>query len=157
MTLGALVDLFSGAPLFPAEREPLLREGLEAWLKEDYVKAVHVLVPQVEAALRDLLAGLGAAVVRHNRRTGGFEVLAMGAVLSDEAFRAGVPKDFRFHIRALYSDPRGINLRNHLAHGLAHPRLFGRGLANWVVHSVLLLRTLRFRETDAGQGAPESN
>jgi hypothetical protein len=58
--------------------------------------------------------------MRHDPKTGGFEVIGMGAVLSHPAFRQGVPKDFQFHLRALYTDPRGVNLRNHLAHGMAH-------------------------------------
>lgn len=156
MALDALVASFSDAPLFPVTREPLLKEGLAAWLAEDYVKAIHVLVPQLEAALRDLLAGLGAPVQRPNAKTGGFEVIGMGAVLNHGAFQTGVPKDLRFHLRALYCDPRGINLRNHLAHGLAHPQLFGRGVCNWVVHSLLLVKTLRFRQSSAGEDGQKS-
>ena len=46
----------SSAPVSNAERLPLVREGLAAWFAEDYVKAIHVLVPQVEAAVRELLS-----------------------------------------------------------------------------------------------------
>lgn len=149
-----LVAFINEAPFFAPAREALLREGLAAWLAEDPVKAIHVLVPQVEAACRDLLAALGAPVMRHDPNTGGFEVIGMGAVLSHPVFRAGVHKDIRFHLRALYTDPRGINLRNHLAHGLAHVGLLGMGVANWVVHSILLLAILRIRQrpTPASDG-----
>jgi len=51
--LEALVAHINGAPFFAPSREPLLREGLAAWMAEDAVKAIHVLVPQVEAACRD--------------------------------------------------------------------------------------------------------
>lgn len=141
--LDQLIAFINEAPFFASAREGLLREGLAAWLAEDSVKAIHVLVPQVEAACRDLLSALGAPVMRHDPITGGFEVIGMGAVLSHPAFRSGVHKDIRFHLRALYCDPRGINLRNHLAHGLAHVGLLGMGVANWVVHSILLLAILR--------------
>ncbi len=73
-------------------------------------------------------------------------VLGMGAVLSHKSFVASFPSDFRFHLRALYTDPRGINLRNQVAHGLAPHALLGRGLGNWVVHSLLLLGSLRASE-----------
>ncbi len=144
--VGQLVEFINEAPFFAPAREALLREGLAAWLAEDPVKAIHVLVPQVEAACRDLLALLGAAVMKHDPNAGGFEVIGMGAVLSHPVFRASVQKDIRFHLRALYTDPRGINLRNHLAHGLAHLGLLGMGVANWVVHSILLLAILRIRQ-----------
>jgi len=152
--LDQLVAFINEAPFFAPAREALLREGLAAWLAEDPVKAIHVLVPQVEAACRDLLAALGAPVMRHDPNTDGFEVIGMGAVVSHPLFRAGVHKDIRFHLRALYTDPRGINLRNHLAHGLAHVGLLGMGVANWVVHSILLLAILRIRQkaTPASDG-----
>lgn len=144
--LDQLVAFINEAPFFAPAREALLRDGLAAWLAEDPVKAIHVLVPQVEAACRDLLVALGAPVMRHDPNTGGFEVIGMGAVLSNPVFREGVHNDIRFHLRALYTDPRGLNLRNHLAHGLAHVGLLGMGVANWVVHSILLLAMLRIRQ-----------
>jgi hypothetical protein len=61
--------------------------------------------------------------------------IGLGDVLHDTRFRAHTPTDLRFHLRVLYSDPRGINLRNEVAHGLAVSELFGRGVANWVVHT----------------------
>jgi hypothetical protein len=155
--LDAMISHIRHAPFFAPGREPLLREGLAAWLAEDPVKAIHVLVPQVEAACRDLLAALGAPVMRHEPRTGGFEVLGMGAVLSHPAFRKGVPQDIRFHLKALYCDPRGINLRNHLAHGIANIGILGMGAANWVVHSILLLAILRLKQRPAEDGKTPGN
>jgi hypothetical protein len=101
------------------------------------------------ALCRDLLAALGAPVLTHDARTGGFKVVGMGAVLDHPAFRKGVPQDTRFHLKALYSDPRGINLRNHLAHGMAHIGMLGVGVANWVVHSLVLLSILRLKQGSA--------
>jgi len=144
--LDVIVEHINGAPFFAPSRESLLREGLAAWIAEDSVKAIHVLVPQVEAACRDLLAALGAPVEKHDPKIGGFKVIGMGEVLNNTMFRQGVPQDIRFHLTALYSDPRGINLRNNLAHGIAHIGLLGMGLANWVVHSILLLSILRMNQ-----------
>lgn len=155
--LNEIVTHINGALFFAPAREALLREGLAAWIAEDAVKAIHILVPQVEAACRDLLAALGAPVMKHDPKTGGFEVIGMGGVINHPAFQKGVPQDIRFHLRALYSDPRGINLRNHLAHGMAHVGLLGMGLANWVVQSILLLALLKIKERPAEESASESN
>jgi len=73
----------------------LLREGLIAWSAKDCVKAIHVLVPQIEAALRDVLAALGASVMEHRPETGGFEAIGMGRILHHERFRTRVPPDIR--------------------------------------------------------------
>jgi hypothetical protein len=71
--------------------------------------------------------------------------IGLGDVLHDARFRTHIPTDLRFHLRVLYSDPRGINLRNEVAHGLAAPALFDRGVANWVVHTLVVLGLLRVR------------
>lgn len=138
-----LIAVLAKSPFLAKDREPLLREGLKAWLAEDPVTAIHVLVPQIEAALRNLLAASGASVMIHDPNTGGFKAIGMGAILDHEIFRASVLKDIRFHLRALFCDSRGINLRNHLAHGIAHPKMFGMGLANWVIHAIFLLAALQ--------------
>lgn len=54
-----------------------------------------------------------------------------------------MPAHVRFRLRALYSDARSINLRKRLAHGLVHPGLLGMGVANWVLHSLLLVAAMR--------------
>ncbi|MGK5035414.1 DUF4209 domain-containing protein [Janthinobacterium sp. LB3P118] len=130
------------SPLFPPHSHKLLGIGIEAWFANDFVKAVHVLVPQVEAALREMLKAHGESPMKHNPREGGFETLGMGTILMTEAFRTKVRPMFGLHFRALYTSPKGINLRNKLAHGLAGPDAFGWGMAHWVAHSLLAIRTL---------------
>lgn len=137
----AILAFLAQSPLFPPRAHGLLRSGLDAWLAGDFIKTVHVLVPQVEAALREMLKAHGESPMRHNPREGGFETLGMGTVLMADAFKTKVSADFRLHLRALYTSPKGINLRNKLAHGLAGSDAFGLGMANWVVHSLLAIRT----------------
>ncbi len=144
-----LMEWLAHSPLFPDPRLKLLRDGLAAWFEEDWVKATHVLLPQCEAALRDLLAKLGGSVVRPDRDHGGFQAIGLGPVLSDAIFLAKVPEDVRFHLKVLLQDPRGINLRNEVAHGLAAHELFDRGIANWVVHLVIMLGILRLQSATA--------
>jgi hypothetical protein len=138
-----LVGRIRECPFFVPERMQLLTEGVTAWFIGDSVKAIHLLVPQIEAALRNMLAALGGAVMEPNHDVGGFKALGLGQVLNNPIFREKVPKDICFHLRALYNDPRGLNLRNELAHGLVRPELLNMGLANWVIQTVLLLGLLR--------------
>jgi len=62
-------------------------------------------------------------------------------VLMNPVFKDKAHPAFRLHLRALYTSPKGMNLRNKVAHGLASPNAFGLGTANWVVHSLLAIRT----------------
>lgn len=144
ITLDGLVSHIMKSPFFPASREKMLRFGLEAWLNDDPETAIHFLVPQVEAACRDLIEAAGVSVRKANHpNIGGSRVIGLGDVLVSSVFKEGNIKDAGFHLRALYTDPRGFNLRNKLCHGLATESILGRGVANLVVHSILMLADIR--------------
>lgn len=128
------------SPIFPAHTHGMLKHGVEAWVAEDTVKAIHVLVPQVEAALREILAAMGASVMQPSKEAGGLQAIGMGTVLSDPTFKKKFDSTARHHLRSLYTHPKGINLRNKIAHGIAGEELLGRGIANWVIHSLLAIR-----------------
>lgn len=129
------------SPLFPTGAHGLLRAGIDAWFAEDHVKSVHLLVPQVEAALREWLSALGESPMTHDPRAGGFKVIGMGDVLRSTSFKEQVHPTLIHHLRAFYTEAKGLNLRNQLAHGLARPEALNRGAANWVIHSLLAIRT----------------
>lgn len=120
------------------------------------MKAVLVLVPQVEAGLREMLGSYDESPMRYNAQEGGFETLGMGAVLANPNFGAKAHPRFRLHMRALYTSPKGLNLRNRVAHGLAGSDAFGLGMANWVIHSLLAIRTFGHLAPDDQDGAGAS-
>jgi hypothetical protein len=147
--LDTLLELLSRSPCYPPERLSFIREGLTAWIAGDHVKTVHILVPQVESALRDLLAALGGVVTKPDRH-GGSQKISLGEILADEKF-AQVPESIRFHLQVLYQDSRGMNVRNELAHGILAFELLGLGLANLIVHSIMLIGGFRLElAPDAG-------
>jgi hypothetical protein len=154
--LERLMTWFAQSPLFAAPRLALVREGIAAWFSEDWLKATHILLPQIEAALRDLLSALGGAVMKPDRHHGGFQAIGLGEVLSHELFRTLIPEDVRFHLKVLLQDPRGVNLRNEALHGLAVREFFGRGIANWLVHALIMVGLLRVPPTNGGGGARDS-
>lgn len=121
----------------------LLREGVEAWIASDQVKAVHTLVPQIEAAFRKLCGILGRPTTKpHPQMAQARMVITLGELLGPpEAAEAlgSLGADLILHMRTLYVDPRGHNLRNDLAHGLL-PRSSINGTTSLlVIHTLLLL------------------
>ncbi|MFJ1260698.1 DUF4209 domain-containing protein [Cupriavidus sp. CuC1] len=145
LTAEGLIAVVQECSFFAPEHLPLLHDGVAAWFAGDPIKAIHLLVPQIEAALRNLLAALGGAVMVPNTDVGGFKAASLGEILNHAIFVEKASPDIRFHLRAMYNDPRGLNLRNELAHGLVRPELLNMGLANWVVHTVVLISLLRVK------------
>jgi Domain of unknown function (DUF4209) len=118
----------------------LLIEGTSAWAREDYVKAAHVLVPQVERALRKIADELGIPVTKAHPTVSGTSVaIGMGEILYNPKVAEALGSDATLHLQALYADPRGMNLRNEIAHGLMDAGHFYWHLGNLIIHSLLML------------------
>lgn len=116
-----------------------LIEGVEAWYQGDFVKAVHVLVPQVEHGLRSIAGKLGQPVTKaHSTVAGVSVVIGMGDILYKPELSEALGPDLSLYFLALYADPRGNNLRNDFAHGLLKPRSVDGNLAIWVIHTLLV-------------------
>jgi len=155
-TADDILEFFSGCPLFDPQRHPLIREGVDAYLNGDHVKAVHILIPQIEHALRVLLGGLGQPTNKPMRSAKGVmqektltDILEYEAAIEAWAEKNSV-QDWLAYLRCFLTDPRGHNLRNRLAHGLMVPDEFGRQVSDRVFHVLLMLSLVgRSPENDA--------
>ncbi|WP_085354604.1 DUF4209 domain-containing protein [Bradyrhizobium canariense] len=90
--------------------------------------------------MRKLAGDLGLPITRPHPAVSERSVaIGMGEILYNEKVVAAVGPDVALHLQALYSDPRGMNLRNEIAHGLMDAGQFYWHLGNLIVHSLLLL------------------
>lgn len=118
----------------------LLMEGITAWYDQDFVKAVHVLVPQVEVGLRAIASKLGKPLTKPHTRIEGVSVaINMGDILYSKDIMEALGSDLTLHFLTLYADPRGFNIRNDLAHGLLYADRIHFPLACRVIHTLLVL------------------
>ena len=127
--------------LIPPDRVTLFREGLLAFEQEDYVKCIHVLVFQVENSLRELLRILGRPVSKST--DDGNQPKNMNDVLYDPVVKDALDPKLWSFLKVLYTDNRGMNLRNLVAHGVAPAAAFNRVNASLVVQSVVFLALIR--------------
>lgn len=142
LTSDKLSDYLLDTPLFDTECELLLREGLSAYFDEKPMSCIHILIPQVEAAIRKLVQTLGQTVLRFNR-LGGQDLRTLDNLLRDAAIMDQFGEDIPLYLRVLFTDRRGINLRNNVCHGICPVGLFNMPMADRVVHSLLLLSMVR--------------
>lgn len=111
------VALAKQSPLVPAGREQLVGKGLYAGFDNDFVTALHILVPQLEHLVRCHLKQAGVQTT--NLDQGGIEnENGLSTLMENDTVKAIFGEDIAFEIKALFCDPFGPNLRNELAHGL---------------------------------------
>jgi hypothetical protein len=140
------------SPLFDPARLPILRRGLEAFFGGDQLVAIHLLVPQVENAVRELVELAGGDIYQPNRH-GGMDLRTMDNLLRDPVLVEALSEDVAEYLRIVYTDRRGLNLRNDLCHGMMAADSFGQQLADRVFHTIVLLSELREEESSGPDGA----
>lgn len=147
-----ILEFLCKAPLFVNHRAGLLREGLTAYVEEDFVKAIHILVPQVERILRDFLVCLGIPTWKPVARNPGVtDLKSMNNILSDARVREALTENLWRYLTVVYIERRGgLNLRNNIAHGLLPPEGFNRGTADCVFHTLLALGLMRENKKQSG-------
>jgi hypothetical protein len=148
ITHEALTEYVSRAPLFDDNGKAILGRGIKAYLDGDVLVAIHVLIPQIENAIRTLVAMSGGTVLKPNR-SGGMDLKTFDELLCDECLSAGFGDDVPLYLRVLFTDRRGINLRNRVFHGIAPASIFNLAFADRVVHVLLILAQVRKKEKPA--------
>jgi hypothetical protein len=114
--------------------------GVEAWFAGDYMKQIFILTPQIEHALRNLTGGMGEAVTRKHPTVPGREIsVGMGEILSNKVVQTALGRDLLLYFKVIYSDPRGLNLRNSVAHGLLERGLINSVVGDRLIHTLLVL------------------
>lgn len=153
ITAETLLEEVSKSPLFEKNRASIVRRGLVACLTGDHVVAAHILIPQIEHALRLLAVGTGGSAYKPNRRSAGIQLKTFGDLLSDEGAVRVLGERGTLYLRVLFTDPRGWNLRNDLLHGIINPDQLGWGSTERVLHVILLLGSLRADAKEPDQAA----
>jgi hypothetical protein len=111
------VLLAKRSPLIPSGREQLVGKALYAGFDNDFITALHILVPQVEHLVRCHLKQAGVQTT--NLGQSGIEnENGLSSLMENDAVNTIFGEDIAFEIKALFCDPFGPNLRNELAHGL---------------------------------------
>ena len=155
----ALTEELVKASAFCADdRRPLVARALASGLLGDFTLATHLLVPQVEEAMRHLLRGAG--------------VITSGLTEDEIQLQFNLRKTLRmpelvqllgtdpvFDLEGLLVDPLGTNLRNNVAHGLLSAEQFASATGRyfwWVVlHLVLGLRRAPASGKTGEKGPPQ--
>ncbi|WP_240792539.1 DUF4209 domain-containing protein [Bacillus thuringiensis] len=140
--------LLSSTPIHDPQNEELLKTGIKHYLQGDYLSASHVLIPYIEATLRNIIHVVGGNIHKPNKK-GGFDKILLGDILASSELKDVLGEDAIFYFKLVYNDVRGYNLRNNMAHGLVSPSYFNRFTVQLIIHTLLILSTIGPAEEEA--------
>jgi hypothetical protein len=119
LTAEAILDAFRSSGNFVEDNLELIRVGLEAVMRDDAVTALHVLVPQLEDVLRSLLERSGHDPSHQNPSDPAVtEEISLGSILQGLEEANVITPDDRLLFNLVLDEPRGLNIRNRVGHGL---------------------------------------
>ncbi len=149
------VELFkrvTDSPVWYEQRHDILKRGIESYFEGDPIITIHILVTEIENAVRAIANNLGLTMQKKNRN-GGFDLKNLGDFLADETIVAFLTEDVVTYLRTVLTDRRGWNLRNNTCHGILPATSFTQAASQQLLHIVLLLSSVRIRDNESGQTA----
>ncbi len=136
----SLIDFLKDIGLFDGDSLKMLTAAVERHFAGDYISSIHILVPQVENALRSLLKLKGIPVEKTD--AGAISVKDMGGILAEEEAKSILGRDFVTYLRLKFTDKEGMNIRNEVAHGLLKADKFDHKLSASLLYVLLKLGKL---------------
>ena len=131
------------SPIFTEDKQSILIEGINHYIKNNHLVAIHLFIPQIESAIRKLVEYTGGAVFKPNRH-GWINFKTLDELLRDEKIVTTFGEDLAFYFRILLTDPRGWNLRNDVCHGINPSGFFQINISDRLFHVLLCLALVRF-------------
>ncbi|HEX6539829.1 MAG TPA: DUF4209 domain-containing protein, partial [Candidatus Dormibacteraeota bacterium] len=119
LTAEAVMEALRTSGSFDPAALDVIADGITAAIAGNTVVAIHVLAPQFEDVLRQLLDRAGHSPAHHNPSDPNItEVITLGPILNQlETLKVITPDDALFFSLVL-DDPLCLNLRNRVGHGL---------------------------------------
>ena len=112
-----LIQLCKLSAIVPDKREILVANALYQGFGWDFRSAIHLLAPQVENIVRQLLKQNGL-VTTHTDQDGIENEIGLSSLVNLDGAREILGDDLWFELQAVFTDSLSANLRNEVGHGL---------------------------------------
>lgn len=133
-----ILDFLKKTPVLNLDRVSIIDRAIDAYFQNDYLVFIHLIIPQIEEAIRNIVEMAGGNVLKPSRG-GGYHLRTFDEILRDDIIKESLGEDFVDYFRILFTDQRGWNLRNSVCHGMASPNMFNPQTADRILHALICL------------------
>lgn len=112
-----LIELCHCSPIVPEKRENLVATALYYGFERDFSTCIHLLAPQVENMVRQLLKKQGITTT-HTDKEGIENEIGLSALLDKSESKGILGDELWFELQAIFTSSLSANLRNMVGHGL---------------------------------------
>ena len=140
-------DIIEPCPLYEGYSYAVIRQALDFLFGDMPVVACHLVVPQIEAAIRNLVENAGISVIKQQKHVEkGFQFITLDDLLRKEPVEQVFNSDGAMYLRLVLTDQRSLNIRNDLCHGILPPDNFHSGVAARLLHVLVMIGMVRIKE-----------
>lgn len=144
LTTETTIEFLNRSCIIEKERFDIIERGLKAFFDNDYLVFIHLMIPQFEESLRNLLEMNGGNILIDKSKA--YQLKTFHQVLEDKIVEDAFGESNIHYFKVLFTDSRGWNLRNRVAHGMYEPELFNQQTAERLFHAILCLGMMRLIE-----------
>lgn len=130
-------------PIFEEDRYDIIREALQCFMDEKYVLFSHLIIPQLENAICNLVEMSGMSALKISRKGKGYQLKTLDDLLRMQPVIDALTEDDAYYLRLVLTNQLGLNLRNLMCHGIATPQHFGYNAAAWLLHVLFMFSAIR--------------
>ena len=117
-----------------------IRQAIEFLSEDKPTIFCHLIVPQLERAIRNLVEFSGLSVIKpQNDPKNGFQLVTLDDLLRKVPVKYAFTTDGALYLRLVLTDQRSLNIRNELCHGLLAPESFHYGIAARQLHVLVVI------------------
>lgn len=131
------------SPIFEEDRYDIIREALQYFMDEKYVLFSHLIIPQLENAICNLVEMSGMSALKFSRKGKGYQLKTLDDLLRMQPVIDALTEDGAYYLRLILTNQLGLNLRNLMCHGIAAPQYFGYNAAAYLLHVLFILSAIR--------------
>lgn len=139
---GLTAEIFTASfekwPLLYENNAKIIRAGISRFFEKDYVSCLHVLVPQLEACVRNLFAQAGHPTTTIKKGNTQHEE-TFTSFLENPIVIESFGKRYYKYLTYVTIEQTGLNLRNNIAHGLIDSEACNASTCMIVLHLLLSL------------------
>lgn len=137
-------DVIEPCPLFEEDSYGIIRQALDSLFDNKPTIFCHLLIPQLERAIRNLVEADGISVIKPQKDPSkGFQIITLDDLLRKEPVEYAFTVDGAMYLRFVLTDQRSLNIRNNLCHGLLAPDAFHYGVATRLFHVLVMVGLVR--------------
>lgn len=143
-TIHEILKFLNKSCLIEKDRFFIIEKSLASYFSFDYLTFIHLIIPQFEEAIRNLVEINGGTVMVYKNEA--FNLKTFDHLLNDQIVLDVFGEDLSLYFKVLFTDKRGWNLRNDVAHGMVESNHFNKQNADRVLHALLTLGMVRLKE-----------